>query len=121
MIRYYCFFIAVLLLTACVNKRDKSDFKRSFQPCDNNLSIELYTVFGSGAFGGDLLSAYLTDSTNFRMYIGTFDDAQGGYFCECRGDTIVVEEIMTTDTGDKKVVRTKTLSLKQLKKQGKFE
>ncbi|SFD51347.1 hypothetical protein SAMN05518672_102251 [Chitinophaga sp. CF118] len=121
MIKYYCFFIAVLSLTACVNKRDKSDFKSSFQPCDNNLRIERFTVFGSGAFGGDLLSAYLTDSTNFRMYIGTFDDAQGGYFCECHGDTIVVKEMKTTDSGYRKIAGTRIFSLKELKKQGKFE
>ncbi|GAA3940109.1 hypothetical protein GO495_10100 [Chitinophaga oryziterrae] len=120
MIRYYCFFITVLLLTACINKRDKSDFRSSFKSC-NNLTTELYRVYGGGALGGDLLTAYLTDSTNFRMYLGLFDDAKGGYFCECRGDTIVVEEIMTTDNGYRKIVGTRRFSLKELKKQGKFE
>ena len=40
-------------------------------------------MFGSGAFGGDLLSEYMTDSTNFRVYIGPYDDAIGNYSYRC--------------------------------------
>lgn len=119
MIRYYCFFLTLSLLTACVNKRDKSDFRSSFKSC-NNLTTELYRVYGGGAFGGDLLTAYLTDSTSFRMYLGLFDDADG-YFCECHGDTIVVKEMKTTESGYRKIAGTRSFSLKELKKQGKFE
>ena len=45
-------------------------------------------MFGSCAFGGDLDSDWLTDSLNFRIYIGTYDDARGGISYRCNNDSV---------------------------------
>lgn len=119
--RKYFYCILVLLFAACVDKFDKHDFKQSYHPCDNTLTMELYTVFGSGASGGDLMSAYLTDSTDFRMYLGTFDNAAQGIFCECHGDTVLVKDMKTINGGRRELVKTRVFSIKELKKNRKFE
>lgn len=105
--RLFFYIFVIVLLFGCVDKRSKKEFNTSFKTCDS-LYIELYRVYGSGALGGDLLSAYLTDSTSFRKYLGTFDDADGGYYCECKGDLIVVGKVSKKDpyfkTRDRKSV-----------------
>ena len=42
--------------------------------CNCNLYVEHYNVFDQGAFGTGLNSAYLTDSLNFRIFLGVYDD-----------------------------------------------
>lgn len=115
----FCIFILVLL-SGCaeVDRHSKKEFKYISKVCDH-IYIEHYRVFGSGALGGDLYSAYLTDSTHFRKYLGTYDDATGGYSCDCRGDSIVVNGLVrAAEVTEKKV---EVLSLANLKRSGKFD
>ncbi len=113
------YILAVALLSGCIDKRSKKEFKSSKRICDS-LYMELYTVFGSGALGGDLLSAYITDSTNFRKYLGTFDNAEGGYHCECKGDSIIVSEVIRKQI-DVKIRPIETFNVNRLKEKGEFE
>lgn len=64
----------------CVNYMNKQHHLstvnlHNYQPngCKLNLYREDYCVYGMGALGSDLNSVYLTDSANFRVYIGTYD------------------------------------------------
>lgn len=113
------YILVIALFIGCVDKRSKNEFEGSWRICDN-LYIELYSVFSSGALGGDLLSAYLTDSTSFRKYLGTFDDAKGGYHCECKGDSIIVNEVIRNQIRVK-IRPIESFSLSQLKKKREFE
>ena len=69
------FFSTFLLFGCGYNKRSKKYHTFTNPICDGSLYIEGYTVFGSGALGGNMMSDYLTDSINFRIYVGTYDDA----------------------------------------------
>jgi hypothetical protein len=82
--------------------------------CDN-LYVEMYTVFGSGAFGGDLLSDWLTDSTNFRIYIGTFDDAHGGISYKCNRDTLFVTQLPDGQSSSSDTIEVRHYLISKLK------
>src|SRR4051812_42928764 len=84
----------LLLICRCRNDRSKKEHHSTTPVCDNRLFVETFTIFGSGAYGGDRVSDYLTDSTTFRIYIGTFDDAHGGYSYQCNGDSVKVYRVV---------------------------
>ena len=62
--------LAILALISCVNYKDKSSID-DVSAIGNNLYLERYEVYGGGVFSGDVLSYYVTDSINFRKYIGS--------------------------------------------------
>jgi len=113
-------FLIMILLLGCVDKKSKKEYRDTIAVCDN-LYVEVYRVFGSGAYGGDLLSDYLTDSTNFRIYIGTYDDYKENYSYKCKGKGIVVEKINRENKDSVKVIETKSLDIDVLKKKHLFE
>ncbi len=85
-----------------------------------HLYLESYCVHGSGALGGDLYSSYLTDSINFRKYVGTYDDGEEMITAKCLGDNVVV--MKTTQTGFySKKTSSQTFNLKQLTDQYAFD
>ena len=111
----------LILLLNCCSYKSKIRLELSVEVC-NKLYVEAFNVFGSGAFGGDLISDYLTDSTNFRIYIGTFDNADFGYAYKCKGDSIIVKKInLVTNDSNKKIIETRVFSLSKLKKEKIFE
>lgn len=65
--------ILLLFLSACTDKKSKDNYIRSFRLC-NNFIVEKYNVYSGGVYGGGIYSNYLTDSTNFEIFIGTYDD-----------------------------------------------
>jgi len=89
----------------------------------------------------NLTANYLTDSLNFRIYTGTFDDENGYIYYQCAGNSISIEKreqtnqvfrvdnsivngklVTTPDLKyDLKTTNKITYSLKDLKKQHKFE
>ena len=84
----------MLLMVGCgYDKRAKKGHPRTRQICNCSLYIESYTVFAEGgAVGGVMRSDYLTDSINFRRYIGTFDEAHEKYFYVCKGDSVYAQK-----------------------------
>lgn len=118
--RFGLFILVSIFTFGCgTDKRSKKSFKTSFRVCDS-LYMELYTVYGSGALGGDLLSGYLTDSMQFRKYLGTFDDAQGAIAVNCNNDSIIVKELVI-DGMIRTVKQTRFFSRKVLKGEGRFD
>jgi hypothetical protein len=86
-------FLIVFLSYGCKSDRSKSEHDHTTALCNDRLFVETYNIFNSGAFGGNRVSQYLTDSTNFRIYIGTFDNAEGGYSYNCNDDQVIVYRV----------------------------
>ncbi len=92
------------------------------------MLAEKYALAGGGAHGGDRISDYLTDSVNFRMYIGTFDNAHENFIYKCNDDNVYVEKVRIEEEGipyntksTVKVIERKTVNLKKLREQKRFE
>ena len=59
--------------------------------CHHTAFIQKFQVYGGSAYDGDIISAYLTDAVNFRIYIRTYDDPHEAIRIDCKDpDTIVV-------------------------------
>jgi hypothetical protein len=90
------------------------DDKRTVSICDN-LYIEVYRIFSSGALGSDLVEDYLTDSTNFRLRIGSYDEYYGSIYYHCKMDSITIEKREKSDTISMHTIETKTYDIRKLK------
>jgi hypothetical protein len=118
----YLAFILALALTSCKNGKSPNRLKYTIAK-DSNLYIQIYRT---GLFETST-TAYLTDSANFSLELGTYDDQTGYIDCKVKGDTVLSEEkkyifdnnVMQADT--MKVTCTKVYSLKGLKKMYNFE
>jgi hypothetical protein len=123
--------LGIFLLMGC-SKRNKDHHKLTvnlcnYKPngCKCNLYVEVYRVFGMGALGSDLNSHYLTDSVNFRIYLGTYDEADEMIATKCKGDKIYTTKTKKTsfksDWDQPKIISKTNFSLKRLKKEHRFE
>ena len=122
MIRIAIGLIAVLFSGCTSNDRDKSGYHQSYRVCDGALFAESYTIVGGGAYGGDRVSAYLTDSVNFRIYLGTYITGNEGISIRCQGDSILVyRSKMSDQTHQREITKTWGYSDAELKKSKKFE
>jgi len=124
--------ISLIVFAGCRNNKSKADHVLTanlckYEPnkCPCNLYVEVYRVFGMGAFGSDMNSEYLTDSVNFRIYIGTYDDSDENIIAKCKGDSVYTAKTKKTSSIPEwdipKILETKTYSLRDLKMQQKFE
>jgi hypothetical protein len=96
-----------------VDHKSRENLKSTNKICDE-VFIETYCVFGQGGFGGDLNADWLTDQKNFRMYIGTEDEAHGPYWWyQCFGDSVRVNH-------GKNKADSKTYKLSDLRKLNNF-
>ena len=115
-------FLITVVLINC-NHRDKKNHRLTvnLKSC-NGLFVEDFIVYGQGALGEDVLSDYLTDSTNFRIYIGTYDNANSFFSYKCGGDTIYVQKNLKNETDTKsKAVEKNYYIISKLKKESKME
>ncbi len=82
--------LMILAFSSCkTNVNDKGDYQHTSIICDDKY-LEVYKTFGSGAFGGDLIAHYLTDSVNFRVFIGEFDNSKKHFSYKCKGDSLFI-------------------------------
>ncbi|HTI93558.1 MAG TPA: hypothetical protein VL727_23330 [Puia sp.] len=122
MIRIAIGLIAVLFSGCTSNDRDKSGYHQSYRVCDGALFAESYTIVGGGAYGGDRVSAYLTDSVNFRIYLGTYITGNEAIAVTCEGDSVsVYRSEMSNKTRQREIVKTWKYSGEELRKSKKFE
>ena len=117
----YLLLASIMLLISYIKICNKDNYRYTFST-DHNLYVEVY----SAGLIGNLKAEYLTDSTNFRVYLGTFDDERGYIHCALKGDKIVIEKREhNKETGPKwdelKVVERKVYSLTELKRRRDFE
>ncbi len=88
--------------------------------CDQHLYVESFIITKGGAYGGDRKSQYLTDSVNFRIFIGVYDNSDGGYSYRCKGDSIYVYNVL--QKGDTNIITDSLVfSIKMLKNEKKME
>ena len=114
-LRCFVFIITFSFLSSCLNDKSKKEHKRTTIIAPR-LFVETYTIFGGGAGGGDRVSQYLTDSLNFRIYIGTFIQEDNYNYYECVSDSIRVHKFI-----EGKKSTTTGYSLATLKKEKHYE
>lgn len=90
------------LLSGCYKK-----YSRTVTVCDGKLFVEVYKHNFI-----DVAYDYLTDSSNFRMYVGKFDYEHGYYRYNCQGDSLEISE-----TYEGKVINIRKYSLIDLRKE----
>lgn len=76
-------------------------------------------MFSGGAWSAEKYDDYLTDSTDFRLYIGSHDE-YGSYEYDCVGDTIIIRKYSHSEEG-RKLTDTKNFSLSALKQEHEFK
>jgi hypothetical protein len=123
-----CSILMVVLPTSCFKSHK---YKFTSKVCERRLFVE---VFEANSLGLD--ADYLTDSLNFRKYIGDWDEEHERYSYTCKGDSIYVLKMVsgnrwtkwdTTADGKRTVVSnsdtTETLnfSLQQLRSEKNFK
>ena len=88
--RLFLFLLIVILLQSCYDDKSRKSYDDTFDVCGGKYFVEKFTVFGNGAFGSDQKSNYLTDSSTFRIFVGTFDEGHEVYNYSCAGDSIYI-------------------------------
>jgi hypothetical protein len=96
----------ILLEIGCIGKH-----KFTVRLCNEKIYSEIFNVNPAGV---DV--AYLTDSDNFRVYIGKLDSDHDLLRYSCEGDTIKILKFSQDSTGKMKMVDTRSLSLTNLVK-----
>ncbi len=117
----FLFIFLVVFCLGCSNDRDKSKHTSTTRVCSKNLFVETYEIAGGGAYGGDRVSDYLTDSVNFRMHVGVYDNGDEGYSYECDGDSVHIYKITGRRDNKSKMSDKNTYSLLELEKKKIFE
>ncbi|MHA4811762.1 hypothetical protein ACX0G9_26940 [Flavitalea flava] len=117
-----CIGLSILLFVGCQSDRSKTGEHSTLPLCDHRFFVEVYTINGGGAFGGDRVSAYLTDSINFRKYLGTYINSNESIATVCKGDSLYIYRTITDESTQKpKIVNTTIYSAENLKKNREFE
>ena len=116
------YLIFLLLFYGCFgNERSKDRLFDVYKRCDG-IYVEAFLVFGSGAYGSDVHSMYLTDSINFRKFIGTYDTGDQMLFTECVGDSIIITKSTRLRGNNTETINfIKRYSKKDLIRENKFE
>src|SRR6185312_16808977 len=83
----YLIILIILTIIGTINSGSKGNYKYTFNE-DHNLYVEVHRP----GIIGNMTSEYLTDSTNFKVYLGTFDDENGYIYCKFNGDKINAEK-----------------------------
>jgi hypothetical protein len=104
-----------------MNDRNKDNHTSTVRICNGTLFIETFTIFGSGSYGGDRVSDYLTDSLDFRIYIGAYDNSDEAYSYECKGDSVKIYKVIGIKEGKNKIITTRTYNVLGLKQKKVFE
>ena len=123
-----CGFLLCVLLTGCVRTHK---YKFTSKVCNARLYVEVYEANSWG-----LDADYLTDSINFKKYIGDWDEEHETYRYHCAGDSIYVMKTVRGnrwaewDTAANGMISLKAsldtienlaFSISQLKKQNNFK
>lgn len=109
---YLYFTLISLLMISCREK-----YKRTSKVCDAKLYVEVFNVNPAGV---DV--HYLTDSLNFRFYVGKFDNEHQNFSYYCKNDSVIIRKLETIDlSGERKIMQTRVFNLQELRKSKVFE
>ena len=108
---HYIFFVVYFICISC------KTYKRTVKVCDETLFVEAFITNPMG-----LQVQYLTDSTNFRLYLGEIEEEHEDFVPKCIGDTLIIykygmEQLDTV----RHVLEAKAYSISKLKFENKFE
>lgn len=111
--------LVLLLSIGCVDKKSKQKLFSKKLVCDK-IWREKFRVFSGGALSAELYSDYITDSVNFRVYVGSHDEYSGFQY-ECNGDTLFVNKFKVNAERNSTIIERSSFSLSVLQKRHKFE
>lgn len=111
--------LGLILNIGCVDKKSKEKLFTTKSVC-NNIWREKFSVFSGGAFSAELYSDYITDSVNFRVYIGSHDE-YSGFEYNCNGDTLFVRKFKVNEDRSSSIIERSIFRLSVLQKEHKFE
>jgi hypothetical protein len=101
-----------MVFSGCIKK-----YKYTTKVCERTLFVETFNVHPAGVDAD-----YITDSVNFRMYTGKWDNEHENFRYSCSGDSLIIQKIAEVDTSFvRQVIDTKVFSIKELKSKGMFE
>jgi hypothetical protein len=106
------FFIS-LLFAGCGKK-----YNRTVKVCEGRLYVEIFNTNSPG-----VSAHYLTDTINFRLFVGKYDNEHENFSYRCEGDTLSILKIESASLpgGERKVSNIRKYSIAQLKKSKTFE
>jgi len=82
---------------------------------------EKFLVYSGGAWSAELYKDYLTDSTNFRIYIGEHEE-RSNFDYQCSGDTITVKKFTWDEShSNNKILSRQVLLVSVLKKENNLK
>jgi hypothetical protein len=114
----YLIVFTILAIVGFIRVRSAGNYRYTLEN-DPNLYIEVYRT----GIIGNQTSEYLTDSVNFRVYLGTVDKKTGDIDCKLNGDHVIIEKRERDGkrpTDPLSVVERKAYSLNYLKKHHNF-
>lgn len=106
----------VLFITVSGCNKSKSNYNFGFK-IKEKLFVEVYNV----GLLRSLTTHYLTDSSTFRLYIGTLNDEEQGYNYKCIGDSVFATQFFNDSANRKKRGTTTVFSLSKLKANNVFQ
>lgn len=117
----YIIIIIILVVIGFVNSRSRDDYKYVLDN-EHNLSVEVYKT----GLIDDLNAAYITDSTSFRVYVGTFNERHNYFTYKIDGDKIYIEKVehnleKKKPENELRVTERKVLNLEKLKSERSFK
>ena len=119
----YLLILLILTLIGAINIRNKRVYRYTLDR-EQNLVVEVYRAGSTG----NLTSEYLTDSANFRVYLGTFNNTNDYHHYKVKGDRFMIEKLQhernfgTNANANRTVLpERKTLNLAELKHKHRFD
>ena len=115
------FILASYLVLGCTryDKYNKDNHIVTYKIVGLNVYGEIFNVAGYGVYGGDVESVYLTDSMNYRKYVGEKYDNQKILF-SVDGNFVIGRKI-EINNGNKILINEYIFDLHQLEIQGGFD
>jgi len=112
-------FFGLLLVYSC-RRHDKSNHEFTTKITDG-IYLETYSIYRQGAWGTDIFTDYLTDSTSFRLFIDTYDTEDEAISFSVKEDTIILTKYHFTKDREKDIVYKKIFPIEELKSINRFE
>lgn len=108
---YLSVFLICLMLLSC------KKYKRTIKVCNGTFFAESFVTNPMGVEAN-----YLTDSVNFRMYVGKVDEEHEDYVYRCNQDSLIVYKygMEQMDTA-RRILETRVFSISKLKADKKFD
>lgn len=100
-----------------------SDHKKKFyktQQLSDRLFVEKFYTYQGGAYGGEKMTYFLTDSLHFRKYIGECDEKEK-YIFKVDNGFVYIKKFSWRNRHDGIVIDSTTLNIMTIEKDGVME